>query len=68
MADFQKYRTIRKIGEGGMGEVLLADDTNLQRQVAIKLLPADYAVDEERRVWVSRTTALRSYTNECVKK
>ena len=49
MADFQQYRTIRTIGEGGMGEVLLAEDTNLQRQVAIKLLPADYAVDEERR-------------------
>lgn len=49
MANFTHYKVTRPIGEGGMGEVLLAEDTNLQRQVAIKLLPADYAADEERR-------------------
>src|SRR5829696_2461254 len=45
---FGRYEIRSPIGAGGMGEVYLAHDAQLDRPVALKLLPSDVTRDEDR--------------------
>src|SRR5437763_6162896 len=61
-----RYRLLRLLGRGGMGEVWLAEDTQLRRQVAIKLLPVVYAQDQDYRqafAHEARATATLEHPN-----
>ena len=48
------YKILEKIGSGGMGEVYLAEDTKLDRKIALKVLPPEMAESEERRARFKR--------------
>ena len=42
------YEIVAPLGSGGMGEVFRARDVSLDREVAVKVLPAAFASDPER--------------------
>ena len=57
------YEITSKLGEGGMGEVYRATDTRLERQVAIKVLPAAFTEDKERLARFEREAKLLAQLN-----
>src|SRR5579863_330168 len=57
------YEITAKLGEGGMGVVYRAKDLQLERPVALKLLPAEFAEDPERVAWLEREARLLASLN-----
>ncbi|HYT74928.1 MAG TPA: serine/threonine-protein kinase, partial [Vicinamibacterales bacterium] len=62
------YRILSQLGVGGMGEVYLAEDTRLRRNVALKVLPHEAAEDEQSRrrlIREAQAAATLDHVNIC---
>jgi serine/threonine protein kinase len=62
------YTIVDKLGEGGMGEVFLAEDAKLDRKVALKFLPPDVASDPEvkaRFIQEAKAASALQHPNVC---
>ncbi|MCZ6878396.1 MAG: protein kinase, partial [Acidobacteria bacterium] len=57
------YKILEKIGQGGMGEVYRAEDTTLDREVAIKVLPEQFTQDPQRLARFEREAKLLASLN-----
>ncbi|HSF23284.1 MAG TPA: protein kinase, partial [Blastocatellia bacterium] len=66
--EISHYRIIKKLGAGGMGEVFLAEDTRLDRKVAIKMLPSRSIGNEQAKKRLfreARAAAALDHPNIC---
>lgn len=62
------YKVIEKLGEGGMGEVFLAEDTKLDRKVALKFLPSHMSVQDDvkaRFIQEAKAASALNHPNVC---
>ncbi len=57
------YRVTEKLGAGGMGEVYRATDTKLNRDVALKVLPEEFARDADRMARFKREAQVLASLN-----
>jgi len=57
------YEVVSALGEGGMGEVYRARDARLGREVAIKVLPREFAQDSERLARLEREARMLAALN-----
>ena len=57
------YQVVSLLGAGGMGEVYRARDMKLQRDVAIKVLPAAFTFDPDRRARIEREARMLASFN-----
>ena len=60
---FGSYEIVSQLGAGGMGEVYRARDTQLKRDVAIKILPADVTADADRLARFQREAEILASLN-----
>jgi Tol biopolymer transport system component len=60
---FGAYEVIEPIGSGGMGEVYRATDTNLKRDVALKVLPKAFVEDSDRLARFQREAEILASLN-----
>jgi len=58
-----QYRVVDALGVGGMGEVWRAEDEKLGREVALKVLPDEFAKDPERMARFEREAKVLASLN-----